>query len=258
MILCLTVTACALAPASAGASVARPPLSLVASPSRVILVGKAREIIRINHSGGGRVIVDVTRAGFALDLRGRPRIIAGRAGSRPAASWLRIRPRRLAIAPGGDALFTVSSFPPRQAEPGDHQALVLLTTRPQPRRGLAVRMRLGIVIVVRVPGRIVRRLVPLALRVRRLPRARLLELTVANRGNITELLDRGCVLITLRRRNRVLARLRLVQRRLLPGTRGIAELRYRGRARGRVLALVEPALRQPCPRGPRRAFPIRL
>jgi hypothetical protein len=258
MILCLAATACALAPASAGASAARLPVSLVASPSRVVLVGRARETIRITHSGADRVVVDVMRAGFALDLRGRPRIVAGRAGSRPAASWLRVRPRRMAIAPGKRALLTVTSAPSRQAEPGDHQALLLLTTRPQPRRGLAVRMRLGVVVVVRVPGRIVRRLVPLALHVRRLRRARLLELLVANKGNVSELLERGCVLVTLRRRNRVLARLQPVQRRLLPRTRGIAEFRYRGPARGRVLALVEPALRQPCPRGPRRAFPIRL
>ena len=258
MILCLMVSACALAPASAGASVARPPVSLVASPSHVTLVGKARQTIRITDSGTERVVVDVVRAGFALDLRGRPKIVARQAGSRPAASWLRVRPRRLAIAPGGGVLLTVSSAPSRQAEPGDHQALVVLTTRPHPRRGLAVRMRIGIVVVVRVPGRIVRRLVPLALHVRRHGRTRLLELLVANRGNVTELFDRGCVIVTLRRRDRVLARLQPLQRPLLPRTRGIAELRYRGPARGRVLALVEPAVRHPCPRGPRRVFRIRL
>ena len=258
MIVCFAIAACLLAPASAGVRAARPPVSLVASPSHVTLVGKARETIRITDSGTDRVVVDVMRAGFALDLRGRPRIVARQAGSRPAASWLRVRPNRLAIAPGRGVLLTVSSAPSRHAEPGDHQALVVLTTRPHPRRGLAVRMRIGIVVVVRVPGRIVRRLVPLALHVRRLRRARLLELLVANRGNVTEFLDRGCVIVTLRRRNRVLARLQPVQRRLLPRTRGIAELRYRGPARGRVLALVEPAVRSPCPRGPRRAFPIRL
>jgi hypothetical protein len=258
MILCLMVTVCALAPASAGASVARPPVSLVASPSHVTLVGKARDTIRITDSGTERVVLDVTRAGFTLDLRGRPRIVARRAGSRPAASWLRVRPSRLAIAPGGGALLTVSSAPSRHAEPGDHQALVVLTTHPHPRRGLAVRMRIGIVVVVRVPGRIVRRVVPLALHVRRLGRVRLLELLVANRGNVTELLDRGCVIVTLRRRNRVFERLQPLQRRLLPRTKGIAELRYSGPSRGRVVALVETAVRRSCPRGPRRTFPIRL
>jgi hypothetical protein len=233
-------------------------VSLVASPSHVTLVGKARETMWITNSGADRVVVDVTRAGLALDLRGRPRIVPRWAGSRPAASWLRVRPSRLAIAPGGGKRLTVSSAPSRLAEPGDHQALVLLATRPHPRRGLAVRMRIGILVVVRVPGRIVRRVVPLALRVRRLGRVRVLELLVANRGNVTELLDRGCVIVTLRRRNRVLARLQPLQRRLLPRTRGIAEFRYRGPARGGVLALVEPAVRSPCPRGPPRAFPIRL
>jgi hypothetical protein len=258
MIVCLAVTACALAPASAGASVVRPPVSLVASPSRVTLVGRARQTIRVLNSGTEPVVIDVTRAGFTLDLRGRPRIAAPRGGPRPAAPWLRARPTRLAIAPRAAALLTVSSAPPARAEPGDHGALVLLTTRPHPRHGLAVRMRLGVVVAVRVPGRVVRRLAPLALRVRRVGAVRVLELLVANRGNVTELLDRGCVIVTLRRRGEVLGRLRLAARQLLPRTRGLVEARYAGRVHGRLVAQVDLAARKPCLRAPRRTFSIRL
>jgi len=258
MIVCLAVTACALAPASAGASAVRPPVSLVASPPHLTLVGRARETIRVSNSGTEPVVVDVTRAGFALDLRGRPRITLRGRGPRPAAPWLRARPARLAIAPGVVGLLTVSSAPPVRAEPGDHGALVLLTTRPHRRRGLAVRMRLGIVVAVRVPGRIVRRLVPLALHVRRAGRVRVLELLVANRGNVTELLERGCVIVTLRRRAEVLARLRPAVRQLLPRTSGLVEARYAGRVRGRLAARVDFAARKPCLRAPRRTFSIRL
>lgn len=258
MIVCLAITACALAPASAGASVVRPPVSLVASPSHVTLVGKARETIRVSNSGTEAVVVDVTRAGFALDLRGRPRIAARRGGPRPAAPWLRARPARLAIPPGAVAELTVSSVPPVRAEPGDHSALVLLTTRPHPRRALAVRMRLGVVVVVRVPGRIVHRLVPLSLHVRRAGRLRVFELLVTNKGNVTEVLDRGCVIVTLRRRGQVLARLRPPGRQLLPRTSGLVEARYAGRVRGRLVARVEFAARKPCLRARGRAFSIRL
>jgi hypothetical protein len=123
---------------------------------------------------------------------------------------------------------------------------------------VAVRMRLGIVVVVRGPGVIVRRLELLRLRVRRAGRARLLELFVANHGNITETLDRRCISVSFRRRGREVARLWRFARDLLPRTRGIVEMRYRGRLRGRVTARVEHSGRAPCGRGLRRTFSIRL
>ncbi len=113
-------------------------------------------------------------------------------------------------------------------------------------------------VVVRVPGRIVRRLVPLALHVRRAGRVRVLELLVANRGNVAEVFDRSCLSVILRRKGRVLARLRPAPRELLPRTRGIAEIRYAGPLRGRVRATVEFSTRAPCIRAPRRTFRIRL
>ncbi len=258
MIARVLVAASVLAPALAGAGTARPPVSLVASPSHVTLAGKAGRTIRVTNSGGQSVVVDVTRAGFALDLRGRPRIVPRGSDRRVTASWLTVRPRRLTLTPGGSASFTVSSKLPHPVEPGDHDALVLLTTRPRRAGGVAVRMRIGIVVVVRAPGVIVRRLELLALRVRRAGRTRLLELLVANRGNITEALDRRCVSVSVRRRGRELARLWPAARRLLPRTRGIVEIRYRGRLRGRVTARVEYSGRAPCGRGARRTFPIRL
>ncbi len=258
MILCLAFTACALAPAATGASAARPPVSLVASPARVTLAGRARATIRVANTGTAPVVVDVTRAGYALDLRGRPRVVPGRARPRSAVRWLRVRPARLVIRPRTAAVLAVSSVPPAHAEPGDHQALLLATTRRRRSAALSVRMRLGIVVVVRVPGRVVRRLVPVRLRVRRAGRTRLIEVTIANRGNISEVLDARCVRVTLRRRGRLLTTLRARERNLLPKTSGIAEIRYRGPIRGRLVALVEPAIRRTCARGPRRAFAVRL
>jgi hypothetical protein len=254
----MLLAASVLVPASAGAGTARPTVSLVASPSHVMLAGKARRTIRVTNSGGQSVVVDLARAGFALDLRGRPRIVPRGSGRRVAASWLTVRPQRLMLTPGGSASFTISSRLPRRVGPGDHDALVLLTTRPRRRSGVAVKMRLGIVVVVRVPGVIVRRLELLGLRVGRAGRARLLELSVANRGNITEALDRTCLSVSLRRRGRELARLSPAARDLLPRTIGIVEIRYRGRLRGRITARVEHSGRAPCGRGLRRTFPIQL
>jgi hypothetical protein len=180
------------------------------------------------------VSVDVARAGFSLDRRGRPRI-GRRGGLRAATAWLAVRPRRFVLRPGASRLLTVRSRVPRHAEPGDHDALVLLTTRRRRSAAVAMRMRIGVVVVVRAPGRVVHRLVLHGIRVRRARRVRVLELGVANRGNVTETLARGRIVVVLRRGG-VRARLRSVARELRPHTSGVVQLRYGGRLRGRVAA----------------------
>jgi hypothetical protein len=246
-VICFVAAACLLAPAWSGARLARPPVSLVATPAHVSLAGAARQVVTVTSSGSQPVRVEVAKAAYVLDLRGRPRVL------RPRSSWLGVRPRRLTIAPGKSARFVVVSSPPRRAEPGDHSELVLLTTRPLRTAALSVRMRLGLVVVVRVPGRIVRRLVVLRVRLR----LRRLELLVANRGNVTETIARRCVTVTVRRRSRLLARLHPTPRQLLPHTRGVLELPFRRPSRGRLRVDVVLASGQPCGPARRRAFRIR-
>ncbi len=253
MIVRAAVTALLLASASAGASTGRPAVSLIASPSHVALAGAGRQIVRVTNSGREAVVVDVSRAGFSLDLRGRPKV------ARPAGRrWLFVRPLRLAIGPRATAALTVWSKPAPRAEPGDHGALVLLTTRPRRTDGLAVRMRLGVVVVMRAPGKVVRKLELRSLHVRRGVRARTLELLVANRGNVTETIGRGCLTVTLLRKGRVLARLRPVARRLLPRTTGLVEFHYPGRTRGWVSARARLTPGELCGKARSRAFRIRL
>jgi hypothetical protein len=245
-----------LVPATAGASgVARPPVALTATPAHVSLAGSARATIRVANTGVRPVVVDVARAGFSLDLRGHPRIVP-RDGARAAVSWLSVRPRRFVLRPGRSREVIVTSRLPRRVEPGDHDALVLLTTRPWRRKGVAVRMRIGVVVVVRAPGRVVRRLELRTLRVQRVRRARTLELLVANRGNVTESLERGRVVVWLRR-GTTLERLRAEARELRPRTRGLVQLRYRGRLRGWVTARAVIASQQGR-RVTQRTFRIRL
>ena len=248
----------AFVPAYAGTNAGRPHVSLVAAPAHVTLAGNARQTVTVTNSGSRAVVVDVTRAGYALDLRGRPRVVLRGAGPRATASWLTVRPSRLVLPPGGSAALAVSSRLPRRAEPGDHGALVLLTTRPIRSAAVAVRMRLGVVVVVRAPGAIVRRLDLLRLQVRPPGRPRVLELWLANRGNVTELLSPPCVSVTLRRAGKLLARLRPTARRLLPRTRGIVELRFPRGVHGWVTVQIEPSGRPPC--GPllRRTLRVRL
>jgi hypothetical protein len=132
---------------------------------------------------------------------------------------------------------------------------MLLTTRPLGVRHVRVRLRIGVIVVLRVRGHIVRRLDARALTVQRRGALRLLELHLVNRGNVTERLVSDGLRLSLLRGGRKLATLRPARRELLPHSAGIAVFAYRGRLRGAVLARIE--LRPPV-RGPRRSFHVRL
>jgi hypothetical protein len=229
-----------LAPASAGASTGRPVVALTASPTHVTLAGRTRHAIHVANPGATPLVVDASPAGFTLGPRGRPHVVGG-APARRAASWLRVRPSRIALAPGGAADLVLSAEPSSPATPGDHAALVLLTTRAPPGTALPVRMRVGVTVVVRVPGRIVHRLALRSLRLIAGAGGPVFRVVIANRGNVVERLRRGRVEIALRAGGRRIAELRSSPRELLPGATGILELRYRGGVRGPLTAVVSVA-----------------
>jgi hypothetical protein len=226
-------------------------IGLSASPLRVTLRGASASTVIVRNPGRRTLRVDVTRAGFTRSLRGRPQVRPARG----AATWLRLRPRRFRLAPHAKTTVHVVAAPSRRAAPGDHPALALLTTRPLGLKHVRVRMRVGVMVVLRVRGRIVRRIDARGLSVRRHGTLRLLELRLVNRGNVTERLAGDRLRLWLIRRGRKLATLRPTPRELLPHSSGIAVFPYRGRVRGTVLVRV--ALSPPL-RGPRRSFHVRL
>jgi hypothetical protein len=226
-------------------------IGLSASPLRLNLRGASVAAITVRNPGRSPMLLDVSRAGFARSLRGRPRVRpAGR-----ATNWLRLSAKRIRIAAGGRTVLHVRAAPPRRAAAGDHPALVLLTTRPHGARHVRVRVRIGVIVVLHIPGRIVHSLDPRALEVRHRGVLRLLELRIVNRGNVTERLGGGRLRLALLRQGRTFVTLRPRQLELLPHSMGIAEFVYRGRVRGTVAARVE--LRPPL-RSHLRAFWIRL
>src|SRR5262249_6068028 len=141
-----------LAPASAGASPGRPVIALTASPTHVTLAGRERRVIRVANPGAPPIVVSASAAGFTPRPRGRPPVAGGRSARR-VASWLGVRPSRIALAPGTAAEVVLTARPSRTASPGDHPALVLLTTRAPPSAGVPVRMRVGVTVMLRVPGK---------------------------------------------------------------------------------------------------------
>jgi hypothetical protein len=234
-----------------GAAAARGGIGLSASPLRLTLRGASSAAVTVRNPGRQALLVDVSRAGLTRSLHGRPRVLP--AGG--VAKWLRMRPKRIRIAPGAEAILHVRAAPPRQAMPGDHPALMLLTTRPLGVRHVRVRLRVGVIVVLRVQGRIVRRLDPRALSVRHRGDLRVLYLRLVNRGNVAERLGRDGLRLSLFRHGRRVTTLRPRSQELLPHSTGLAMFAYRGPLRGKVLARVEL---RPSLRGTRRSFRLRL
>ncbi len=233
-----------LAPAPAGAGGAPPVVSLSATPSRVLVDARGTTRIEVANRGRSAIRVMAAPEGLALDLRGRPTLRRA-----TAARWVHVAPRGLSLLPGRSSALTVRSSAPSTAEPGDHHAVLLLTTRPLARGGVSVRMRVGVRVVIRVPGAIVRRLRIDRLRVLR---GRRFDVTLANAGNVTEELARGRLRVELRRGGRLLARLHAPRRELLPHARAVVSFGSPRRVRGAVTAVV--VIRE----GPQRSFPVRL
>jgi hypothetical protein len=244
--LVLATAAASIPGAAAGSGI-----GLSASPLRLTLRGASASAVTVRNPSHRTLRVDVSRAGFTRSLRGKPLVRPARG----AVTWLRLHPRRFRLAPGAKMTLHVAAVPGRRSAPGDHPALVLLTTRPLGVKHVRVRLRVGVVVDLRVRGRIVRRLDARVLTVRRRGPLRLLELRLVNRGNVTERLPGDGLRLSLLRHGRKLATLRPRSRELLPHRAGIAVFAYNGRLRGSVLARVE--LRPPV-RGPRRSFRVRL
>src|SRR5258706_2498612 len=96
---------------------------------------------------------------------------------------------------------------------------------------------------MRIPGTVVRRLVPQALSVQRKGATHVFSLRLANRGNVAERVGGERVEIVLSRHRKPFATLRARHLDLLPRSVGIAEFAYRGRVRGGVV--VRTVLRPP-------------
>src|SRR4029077_20145198 len=121
-------------------------VSLSAWPSHVEVNAGGRRVIRIRSAGRRMLRVEARVAGYALDLHGRARV-AG-AG---AATFVTVRPQRITVGRAGASLL-IATRRPRGFRPGDHSALLLLTAVAPNAGRLIVRIRVGLVVSVRVPG----------------------------------------------------------------------------------------------------------
>ena len=208
--------AIAVAAALAGAT-ASPPVAVAVSPARLAFVAPASRRLQLHNLGAVAVVVDVPRARRAL---------------------LTIRPAHVVLRSGARTTLTLRAKQTAGVGAGDHQLVLLFVARPLDTARIGVRMRLGIRLRVRVPGRLVRRLHVRGVRVARARGRRALLVSIVNRGNVVEQLG-GRVAVTLLRHGRVVSRLRWrAARELPPAARTVIGLPYRGGARGVVTAVV--------------------
>ena len=235
-----------------GSGNAPAPLALSVSPAHLALTAGGRATIHVRAVSGGRLLLRTSIAGLTLDERGRPQIAA----RRDAAAWLTLHPQ--AILAGRDgASFVVTSRRPSGARPGDHIAIVLLTATASGSKGIAVDMRVGLVVTVRIGGRSIRRVEVVAVHTRAARGGRrLIAITVANLGERIESIGGGRLAVTLVRRGRIIGRFRVARRQLLPHSRAVVAYGTRSMVRGPVVARV--SLARPDGRTTTRMFRLRL
>ena len=197
------------------------------SPVRVRLAASASRTVVVRNGGTAVASIDARIAGFVLDRRGKPVVArASRVVAPPVAAAARARAGR-----GGRAHGLVQRACRRRprrssgARPADDATV-------DQGAAVAIRMRIGVVVFVRVPGRIVHRLELGPPRVR----DGVLEAAVANRGNVVE---RPRLRVSLWRRGHLLLVLGSRTRTLLPHSTGIERFRCRGSVHGRVVVQVE-------------------
>lgn len=243
------IVAAALIPSAAAGG--GPAAALGVSPLRLELQPKTATPITVRNPTDHALVVTVKRAGFARTLHGKPRVEA----LRGAAGWLQIRPRRRTLAPHTTSSFRVTAMPPMGARPGDHPALVLLATRPPSDPRVRVNLRIGVVVLVRVPGSVVHHLVPQSLSIHRRGSMRRFWLRLANRGNVAERIGGSHVELVLSQHGKRIATLRARRFDLLPHSAGIAQFAYGGGAQGEVLARV---VFRPATTGAPRSFRVTL
>lgn len=111
--------------------------TLAASPGRLRLEGASSRRITVSDRGAA-VAVTAAAAPF-------PRATSS------ASRWLVVRPRRFVLRPRAPVALTVSARPPARARPGSYDALLVLTAALPRAHGVAVRLRLGVHVVVNVP-----------------------------------------------------------------------------------------------------------
>jgi hypothetical protein len=161
----ILVTAIAAMAAGAGARAPAPPhgaVSLAVAPSRIeVVAGRPSvHVFQIQNTSAHAETVIAAKEPFRQDPAGG--IVFYRDGGYQwGGSWLTITPGRLTIPAGKVRPVTVRVDAPRDAEPGDRYVGVIFKAPAQRRKqgqaSIVIDAGVGVQIVIRVPGNVIRR-----------------------------------------------------------------------------------------------------
>lgn len=221
------------ASASAGAG---PVTTLAVDPTQLILVGAAKGIYTLRNPTAKAISLTASVGNYTIKPNGKV-VVSPRVPPKGSAkNWLTISPKSFKLDPHTNAVLNVQSHPGKHAGPGDHHALVLFTTTPSGKGRVLVRTRIGVMALVRVRGKIKRRLVigrPSAAR-----KKHQLRFEVMNKGNLNERLPKHKVGVVLKHGRRIVQRLWGPSRDILPHSRSVYGLAYRHDLKGTLTAVV--------------------
>jgi hypothetical protein len=218
---------------SAGAGSA---FTLSVTPTQLILVGASKGTFTVRNPSKSSVTLNAAVGNYIIKPNGRVVVDPRLPPKRSAKRWLAISPKHFTVKANGTFDLKVHSHPGRKAGAGDHHALVLFTSKPTAKGKVLVRTRIGVGVLVRVKGKLKRRLVIPALSVIR--SSHKLRLVIANRGNINERLLRHRVSVTVKQGTRTVQKLWGPPRQILPHSRTVYALSYKAGLKGTLTTTV--------------------
>ena len=221
---------------SAGAAGAGPVTTLAVFPTQLILVGAAEGTYTVRNPTAKPISLSASIGNYTIKPNGKAVVNPKVPPKGSAEHWLAISPKSFQLKPHASAVLNVRSHPGKHAGPGDHHALVLFTTAPSGKGRVLVRTRIGVTALVRVRGKIKRKLVIGGVSATR--RKHQLRLILNNRGNINERLPKQSVRVVLKKGQRTLQRLSAPPRDMLPHSRSVYGLPYRHGLKGTLTATV--------------------
>jgi hypothetical protein len=218
---------------SAGAGSA---FTLSVTPTQLILIGSSKGTFTVRNPSKSSIPLTAAVGNYIIKPNGRVVVDPKLPPKRSAKRWLTISPKHFTVKGNGTFELKVRSHPGRKAGPGDHHALVLFTSKPSAKGKVLVRTRIGVGVLVRVKGKIKRRLAIASLSALRSKHK--LRLVIANRGNINERLLKKKVGLTLIQGKRTVQKLWAPPRQVLPHSRTVYSLTYRSGLKGQLKVIV--------------------